>query len=123
MKTGILFDSPDTVLLSNSETGKWFKDLEIKIEENRQEILPGMRTESIAARTFIDNYSSKIRHIIAHKIPDKSQLENAKREYPVERTIDIFKQILIEMNNRYEHVHHHEILIPNNTQNLLQNIQ
>lgn len=123
LKTGILFDDPEKLLLTNSETGTWFNKLEIKIQTETPGIKEVRQTESIIAHTFIDNYSSKIRHIIAHKIPNQLQIEQAKQEYPVAKTIYIFQHILDEMYKRYEQVHHHKLSIPNNTQDLLQNIR
>lgn len=106
--------------LSEKNNNSWFSDLTIQIPQNEDNIIPGVENfVSENAVSYLKNYSSKIRHVIAHTLPDYDAEDSEfdleylknKSKYSPSVAVKIFRNILIEMCANYEKIHNRKVFI------------
>lgn len=109
--------------LDSDIDSSWFTSLEIEHTNDFGLVISGSEIELINASSYIREYSTKVRHILAHRIPtigdaDKYDMSydffKNKTKYSPKYSAKIFKEILNKMYDKYQELHKREIYIENN---------
>lgn len=109
--------------LDSDIDSSWFTSLKIEHTNDFGSVISGSEIELINASSYIREYSTKVRHILAHRIPTIGDADDYdmsydffknKTKYSPKYSAKIFKKILNKMYDKYQKLHKRDIYIENN---------